>query len=122
MILDFSHPLSFGDSSRLKFLKKINLTTFSGQNSNVTLNWAYDYKGNYRSQVYTLPDFKGALYNISEFNTEAEYSSGASLINTQKINTGGSGSVVQVGISTLVNGVQIAFQEMNIHSTLGRIN
>jgi len=118
----FSHPLSFGDSSRLKFLKKINLTTFSGQNSNVTLNWAYDYKGNYRSQVYTLPDFKGALYNISEFNTEAEYSSGASLINTQKINTGGSGSVVQVGISTLVNGVQIAFQEMNIHSTLGRIN
>lgn len=118
----FSHPLSFGDSSRLKFLKKVNVTTFSGENANVTLNWAYDYKGDYRTQVYTLPDFVGALYNISEFNTAAEYSSGASLINTQKVNTGGSGSVVTVGISTIVNGKEIAFQEFNIHSTIGRIN
>jgi len=118
----FSHPLSFGDSSRLKFLKKVNVTTFSGENANVTLNWAYDYRGDYRTQVYTLPDFVGALYNISEFNTSAEYSSGSSLINTQKVNTGGSGSVVTVGISTIVNGKEIAFQEFNIHSTIGRIN
>tara|TARA_Y100000816_G_scaffold72954_1_gene49065 strand:- start:1531 stop:3057 length:1527 start_codon:yes stop_codon:yes gene_type:complete len=118
----FSHPLSFGDPSRLKFLKKVNVTTFSGENANVSLNWAYDYRGDYRTQVYTLPDFVGALYNISEFNTTAEYSSDASLINTQKVNTGGSGSVVTVGISTIVNGTEIAFQEFNIHSTIGRIN
>ncbi len=118
----FSHPLSFGDSSRLKFLKKVNITTFSGAGANVTLNWAYDYRGDYRVQVYTLPGFNAAQYNISEFNTTAEYSSGASLINQQKVNTGGSGSVVQVGITTTVTGQEIAFQELNIQSTIGRIN
>jgi hypothetical protein len=118
----FSHPLSFGDSSRLKFLKKVNVTTFSGAGANVTLNWAYDYRGDYRVQVYTLPGFNAAQYNISEFNTTAEYSSGASLINQQKVNTGGSGSVVQVGITTTVTGQEIAFQELNIQSTIGRIN
>ncbi len=118
----FSHPLSFGDSSRLKFLKKVNVTTFYGADANVTLNWAYDYKGDYKAQVYTLPSFNGALYNISEFNTTAEYSSSAQLINTQKINAGGSGSVVTIGISTNVNGNEIAFQEFNIHSLIGRIN
>jgi len=118
----FSHPLSFGDSSRLKFLKKVNVTTFSGENSNVTLNWAYDYRGDYRVGVYALPDFVAAQYNISEFNTTAEYSSNSSLINTQKVNTGGSGSVVQIGVTTTINGTEIAFQELNIQSTIGRIN
>jgi hypothetical protein len=41
----FSHPLSFGDTSNLKFLKKINLTTFDGAEATVVLNWAYDYSG-----------------------------------------------------------------------------
>tara|TARA_R110002020_G_scaffold475122_1_gene708718 strand:- start:1413 stop:2939 length:1527 start_codon:yes stop_codon:yes gene_type:complete len=118
----FSHPLGFGDSSRLKFLKKVNVTTFSGADANVTLNWAYDYKGDYQSQVYSLPGFSSGQFNISEFNTTAEYSSSLNLINTQKVNTGGSGSVVTVGLTTNVNGNVIAFQELNIHSLIGRIN
>ena len=118
----FSHPLSFGDSSRLKFLKKVNVTTFNGADANVTLNWAYDYEGNYQSQVYTLAGFSSGQYNISEYNTTAEYSSSGSLINTEKINTGGSGSLVTVGLITNVDGNEIAFQELNIHSLIGRIN
>ena len=118
----FSHPLSFGDSSRLKFLKKVNVTTFSGADANVTLNWAYDYQGDYRSQVYSLPGFSSGQYDISEFNSIAEYSASLNLINTQKVNTGGSGSVVTVGLTTNVNGNEIAFQELNIHSLIGRIN
>ena len=118
----FSHPLSFGDSSRLKFLKKVNVTTFNGAAADVTLNWAYDYEGNYQSQVYTLEAFSSGQYNISEYNTTAEYSSSLTLINTEKINTTGSGSVVTVGLTTTVNGSEIAFQELNIHSLIGRIN
>ena len=118
----FSHPLSFGDSSRLKFLKKVNVTTFNGANANVTLNWAYDYEGNYQSQVYTLAGFSSGQYNISEYNTTAEYASSGSLINTEKINTGGSGSLVTVGLTTNVSGNEIAFQELNVHSLIGRIN
>ncbi len=117
----FSHPLSFGSTSNLKFLKKINLTTFDGAEAIVALSWAYDYGGNYRKQAYTLPKTNVGQYNISEFNTEAEYSSSISLINRQKINASGQGTVVSVGVETSVEGNSIAIQELNIHALLGRI-
>tara|TARA_R110002126_G_scaffold186890_2_gene335485 strand:- start:416 stop:1939 length:1524 start_codon:yes stop_codon:yes gene_type:complete len=117
----FSHPLSFGDTSKLKFLKKINLTTFDGAEAIVALSWAYDYGGNYKKQAYTLPKTNVGQYNISEFNTEAEYSSSISLINRQKINASGQGTVVSVGVETPIDGNSIAIQELNIHALLGRI-
>ena len=117
----FSHPLSFGDTSKLKFLKKINLTTFDGAEATVVLNWAYDYSNAYTKQAYILPKSNVGQYNISEFNTEAEYSSSIALINRQKINTSGQGTVVAVGVETTVEGKTIALQEINIHALLGRI-
>ena len=117
----FSHPLSFGDTSNLKFLKKINLTTFDGAEATVVLNWAYDYSGAYTKQAYVLPKSNVGQYNISEFNTEAEYSSSIALINRQKINASGQGTVVSVGVETTVEGKSIAIQELNIHALLGRI-
>ena len=117
----FSHPLAFGDSSVLKFLKKVNLTTFDGAEATVVLNWAYDYSNAYKKQAYTLPANNAAQYNISEFNTTAEYSGSLSLINRQKINTSGSGAVVSVGVETTVDGKSIAIQQFNIHALLGRI-
>lgn len=117
----FSHPLSFGDSSRLKFLKAINVITFDGAESTVVLNWAYDYTNNYKKQAYTLPANSTAQYNISEYNTNAEYSSSLSLVNRKKINASGSGIVVSVGVETTVNGKSIAIQQLNIQALLGRI-
>ena len=43
------------------------------------------------------------------------------LINKQKVSTSGSGSIVAVGLTTDVNGKEIAFQELNIHSLIGRV-
>lgn len=117
----FSHPLSFGDTSNLKFLKKINLTTFDGAEATVVLNWAYDYSGNYTKQAYTLPQSNVAQYNISEFNTDAEYSSSIALIKRKKINASGHGTVVSVGVDTTVDGNTIALQEINIQALMGRI-
>jgi hypothetical protein len=117
----FSHPLSFGDTSNLKFLKKINLTTFDGAEATVVLNWAYDYSGSYKKQAYTLPQSNVGQYNISEFNTEAEYSSSIALIKRKKINASGQGTVVSVGVETTVEGKTIALQEINIQALMGRI-
>ena len=117
----FSHPLSFGNTSNLKFLKKINLTTFDGAESTVVLNWAYDYSGAYKKQAYTLPQSNVGQYNISEFNTTAEYSSSISLINRQKINASGQGTVVAIGAETTIDGKPIAIQEINIQALMGRI-
>ena len=117
----FSHPLSFGDTSKLKFLKKINITTFEGAEAIVVLNWAYDYLIAYSKQAFVLPKSNVGQYNISEFNTDAEYSSSTGLINRQKINTSGQGTVVAVGVESTVEGKSIAIQELNIHALLGRI-
>jgi len=91
----FSHPLSFGNTSNLKFLKK--------------------------KQAYTLPQSNVGQYNISEFNTTAEYSSSISLINRQKINASGQGTVVAIGAETTIDGKPIAIQEINIQALMGRI-
>ena len=117
----FSHPLAFGDSSVLKFLKKVNLTTFDGAESTVVLNWAFDYTNAYKKQAYTLPANNAAQYNISEYNTTAEYASSLSLINRQKVNASGSGSVVSIGVESTVNGKSIAIQQLNVHALLGRV-
>ena len=117
----FSHPLGFGSTDKLKFLKKINLTTFDGAEAIVRLNWAYDYSGAYTKTAFTLPARNVGQWNISEFNTASEYSSSLSLVNRQKINTSGSGTVVAVGVETTVNGKFIAMQALNIHALLGRI-
>ena len=60
-------------------------------------------------------------YNISEFNTTAEYSSSISLINRQKINASGQGTVVAIGAETTIDGKPIAIQEINIQALMGRI-
>lgn len=117
----FSHPLSFGNTSNLKFLKKINLTTFDGPEATVVLNWAYDYSAGYKKQAYVLPKSNVGQYNISEFNTEAEYSSSISLIKRKKINASGQGTVVAVGVETTIEGRSIALQEINIQALMGRI-
>ena len=117
----FSHPLAFGDSSVLKFLKKVNLTTFDGAESTVVLNWAYDYTNAYKKQAYTLPANNAGQYNISEYNTTAEYASSLSLVNRQKVNASGSGSVVSIGVESTVNGKSIAIQQLNVHALLGRV-
>ena len=117
----FSHPMDFGDSSRLKFLKKINLVTYQGSEADVTLQWAYDYKSSFSKRVFKLPASSAGFYNISEFNTEAEYTDSPLLINTQRINAGGSGAIVQIGLETTVSGKEIAIQQLNVQSLVGRM-
>jgi hypothetical protein len=72
-------------------------------------------------QAYTLPKSNVGQYNISEFNTEAEYSSSIGLIKRKKINASGQGTVVAVGVETNVDGNSIALQEINIQALMGRI-
>lgn len=117
----FSHPMDFGDSSRIKFLKKINLTTFHGSDARVSLQYAYDYKADYTKRAFSLPTINAAQYNVDEYNSGAEYSTSPVLINTKRINAGGSGSVVQIGLETTVNGKEIAIQQLNVQSLVGRM-
>lgn len=116
-----SHPLTFGNSSTLKFLKRINVTTFNGASALVTLSFAYDYATAYKKRSYTLPSTNVAQYGIAEYNLTAEYSNSITLINREKVNAAGQGAAVSVGLETTVNGNSIAIQELNIQALVGRI-
>ena len=116
-----SHPLTFGSSSTLKFLKKINVTTFNGASALVALSWAYDYGTAYKKRSYTLPTNNVAEYGTSEYNTTGEYSNSVTLINREKVNAAGQGTAVSVGLETTVDGNSIAIQELNIQALVGRI-
>lgn len=117
----FTHPMDFGDSSRLKMLKRLNLVTFMGSNARVTMQYAYDYKSDFKKQAFDLPTINAGQYNISEFNTSAEYSESPVLINRKSIAAGGSGSVVQIGLESQVNGKEIAIQQIDVQSLVGRM-
>jgi len=117
----FSHPLTFDNPSNLKFLKKVSLITIGGTSSNGILNWAYDYSLAYSKQAFSfVSSLNPANYNISEFNTDAEYTF-PTTINKPSINTSGSGVAVSIGVEATINNSAFSIQEMNIYALLGRV-
>ena len=117
----FSNPTDFGNASNLKFLKKFSLTVISSATSATTLNWGYDYSDKYNKKVITSlgPNNQPAEYGIAEYNI-AEYATGID-IQTPKTNGTGSGSVVTVGIETVINGSPYSIQKIDIHALMGRL-
>lgn len=129
----FSNPMNFGDSARLKFLKKFNITFIGNKTSNSTLKWGYDYTNTYnekRIEGASLANAVSAEYGVAEYGTkettddpsfvEAEYTSGVD-IQRPKINTTGSGSVVQIGIESVIEGQSFSIQQIDVQALLGRI-
>ncbi len=72
----YSPALTFGDSSRIKFLKKIQPTIVGGEGTTVALKWAYDFSSSYNTTTFTIADNSNYLgkFNDSEYvaNTETD--------------------------------------------------
>lgn len=116
----FSNPLSFGDTSRTKILKKIIPTVIAGSATLVKVKWGFDFSDSYFTDFVQLPTIVPAEYNIGEYDI-AEYSSTNQEILKKSINTSGSGTVVTVGVEVDVNNQPFSLQEFNIQALLGRI-
>ena len=116
----FSNPNDFQSPTNLKFLKKFNLTIIGGQATETTLNWGYDYTGDYTKQAFTFGAGNPAEYGIAEYNTTAEYTSSV-VINTPKVNASGNGTVLTVGIEAEINNSPFSIQKIDIHALIGRL-
>ncbi len=118
----FSNPTDFGSASNLKFLKKFNLTIVGAHGTDITLNWGYDYTSSYNKQAFTfsagntIAEYGVAEYAIGEYSGSVD-----ALLNTPSVNTGGSGSVVTIGIEAQINDVPFSIQKIDIHALLGRL-
>ena len=118
----FSNPMDFGNPSNLKFLKKFNLTVIGSVSATTVLNWGYDYTASYQKQTFSsgLTNTTEAEYNVSEYNTTAEYSTGTE-IQLPEVSGTGSGSVVTVGVESTISGSPYSIQKLDIHALLGRL-
>lgn len=117
----FSHPLSFGDPSVVKFLKKVNVTLINDNDVTATIRWGYDFTTSHKGQSFTVVGSNPSYFNVAKFDGNSKFSSGVHAINTKRINTSGSGNLVTFGLESTINGSQLSIQEFNIQATIGRI-
>lgn len=116
----YSNPLTFGDSSRTKMLKKIVPTIIAGGGSTAFIKWGYDFSQTFSTGFITVPTVSVAEYNIAQYNID-EYSATNTEIVKKAINTTGNGTVVTVGVEVEINAQPFSLQEFNIQALLGRI-
>ena len=115
----FSHPLDWGNTTNLKFLKKFNVTVIGGAGASAVLNWSYDYSDNFSKQEFSFEDVVNeGVYGVGEYNI-SEYSGGVT-VQSPRVNTTGSGTEVTVGVETTINGKPFSIQKIDIHALLGR--
>jgi hypothetical protein len=117
----FTHPLSFGDSSKLKFPKELDITIIGGQNTTAAINWGYDYSESYKKQAITLSNASITEFDVGEYNDTTSQYSASIVVSRENVKPNGSGTLFTMGLEVTVNGVPFSVQEINIQALLGRI-
>jgi hypothetical protein len=114
----FSPALTFGDSSKTKFLKKIKPTLIGANEETIFVKWAYDFKTNYKNYEINVGNQVPAYYGISEY-TVGTFTGGV-LTSKPTVNASGSGSVVTIGLEADIDGAQLSIQEINVLALIGK--
>jgi hypothetical protein len=115
----YSPSLTFGDSSRVKILKKLKPTLVGANNATVFLKWAYDFQGTYATAEFTVGDQITGFFGESEYTT-VEFTGGA-LTNQRSLNATGYGTSVVVGLEAEIDGSQLSLQEINVMALIGKL-
>jgi len=117
----FTNPQDFGQPVNLKFPKQLDLTIIGSTQLLLGIFWSFDWGTNDNNTTYSRTGGTAAQYNIAEYNTDAEYSGGESLLTTEQFNLWGSGRNVDFGFVCTVQGSPFSIQELNIQALTGRI-
>ena len=115
----YSPSLTFGDSSRVKILKKLKPTLVGANNATVFMKWAYDFEGTYATAEFTVGDQITGFFGESEYTT-VEFTGGA-LTNQRSLNATGYGTSVVVGLEAEIDGSQLSLQEINVMALIGKL-
>jgi len=71
----FSPELTFGDPSKIKFLKKLRPTLIGGSGARIFLKWSYDFGTAYNSASITIRSQGKGEYGLDEYPEFSELSS-----------------------------------------------
>ena len=116
----YSPSLTFGDPSKLKFIKKIKPTVVGASGEIASIKYAYDFRESYQSVTFNIPNVAtSSEYNVAEFNID-EYSESSQSATQKRLNATGSGSTVVVGLEADIDGFSLSLQEINILALIGK--
>lgn len=114
-----SNPLTFGDSVRQKFPKRMDLTIVT-RDAPTT---AYARWGSNTLEYQKSLDIESqvpGLWGSAQFGNST-YGQSADTIKRYRVNTKGSGAFVTLGVDADINGGVFSLQEINVQTLLGRI-
>lgn len=114
----FTNYFDLSKPNQIKVLKKISFTCIGGNNANVTLKYGFDYSSGMTARQITLGNIVVAEYGIAEYGI-AEYTTGI-VFDNQRVQAGGSGSILQIGVEAQVNNFELSLQKLDVFCKLGR--
>ena len=114
-----SPELTFGDTTKLKFLKKLRPVIVGGSGADIFLRWSYDFKSKTGTSDITLSTQAKASFNESEFNI-GQFSTGEFITSALGVNANGSGGSISIDMEADINGEELSLQEINVLATVGR--
>lgn len=117
----YTNYFDFGMSNMVKIVKNVACTVVGSTGQQFVAKIGTDYEDIYTSYSLTVKEGTVAEYNVSEYNTTAEYS-GGTLIDNIRIPAGGSGFVVQLGFESTINGGFLNIQQIDLYVKQGRLN
>lgn len=107
-----------------KMIKRVGVTAIGSSAQEFSLFIGYDYTTSYLGFPFKLKEINVSEYGIAEYGDNAavvaEYNSGIALDRIDA-SVAGSGSIVQLGIDTEINGAQLSVQKLDIYAKTGRI-
>jgi len=116
----FTANTDIGQPSQLKFLKKASVLVIGNSTQDVVMKYGFDYNSLFQSRIYFgSTNNTIAEYNIAEYNI-AEYSGGLAILEA-RVNLGGSGRVVKLGIETEVDGSPVSIQKTELFFKMGKV-
>jgi hypothetical protein len=115
----YGNYIDFQTPTTIKILKRIGFTTVGGINQQIAIKWGFDYKSNYRGELISTGSQKVYEYGVAEYGI-AEYTGGVN-IDQKRINTHGTGNIIQFGFEADIYGQPLSFQKIDVYVKEGRV-
>ena len=116
----FTSNTDIQTSAQLKFLKKGGVLIIGNQTQDVVMKFGFDFNSTFDSRVFFgSTNNPVSEYNIAEYGI-GEYSGGLSILEA-RVNLGGSGRVIKLGIETEVNGSPVSIQKIELFFKMGKL-
>ncbi len=109
----------FGEPVVEKIAKGMDITVDGGSGYTLAIKYAWDHSESYKTLSLALPTVTDAEFGLAEFGI-SEYG-GDIIISRKHVNLRETGRTLSMGVEATINGKELAIQEMNVHSVLGRI-